>query len=213
MQPLNCSSLDKLSTFSLVRLRSLAIHRGRLDENWSRSLPVVCGEIKSIATRDDYEIICLVPGTDIIIMFSPNFRCLVCYDVATTRRFHNRVPLDTDIISDTSLPQESPGNFKMALLTNQLRISSLEIFQDNVEQVFRPTALRVIIIEHELGTITSFQATISVLLDATAPGSRVFLHDDITGVVVNEPGSGVFVRAFDLETGSERIVQTSFPHV
>lgn len=117
------------SSYSLTRLRSLAFHRQKLDENWSCSLPVVCGEIKVIATNYECKIICLVPGTGAILMYTPNQRCLVCFDVATKLRFRNRLLLTADFgpLFDVtiSVPQEeSPGQFKLALLTSELRVSS-----------------------------------------------------------------------------------------
>lgn len=78
MRPIPLPHRTDLPSLDLPDLRKAAYHTHRLDRNWSAARPHVAGPIERVPFEEDAQVVSLVPGANIVVLFqSPD---LVCYD-------------------------------------------------------------------------------------------------------------------------------------
>jgi hypothetical protein len=72
-----------LSGHDLRSLKALALHRLRLEQNWSCPNPSIVNPIKTFIYDEPAVILSLVPGTGIVLLHSPVHRNVTCWDLGS----------------------------------------------------------------------------------------------------------------------------------
>lgn len=84
VRPIPLPHRTDLTALDLSHLKRVAYHAIRLIQNWSSERPRLTEPIETVPFTDDTEIVCIVPGANIIMLFeSPH---LVLYDSNVRQR-------------------------------------------------------------------------------------------------------------------------------
>jgi hypothetical protein len=80
---LPCPTGEDLSQRNLQDLQCIARHAHRLERNWDRGSPRIIGAVRAIQHGNDISIAAVIPGTDLVILYSNPENELYCFDMQT----------------------------------------------------------------------------------------------------------------------------------
>ncbi|KAF8206280.1 hypothetical protein K438DRAFT_1816938 [Mycena galopus ATCC 62051] len=114
LRPIPCSTFDDLTARTTPNLKRLALRAVRLAQNWSQPVPQVVGPIDTFRCGVHNNILYLLPGTDVVVLYSFNEGTVICADV---KAGVSSTPVFVGTrIFDVSSPLEEPAGFSVGAL-------------------------------------------------------------------------------------------------
>ncbi|KAJ7647826.1 hypothetical protein FB45DRAFT_894563 [Roridomyces roridus] len=171
--PIGCPKYAELSQYDLQNLKDLVASRFKLQTNWNRSFPeVVDLHLTSLDERVD--IVCLVQGTDIVLLHMRETGHVVCWDSKLAAPFPFQPIKTGGQLNDVSAPSESTHG-----------VCSFVVLAKG--DTSRRTVWRYIItIKHENRKATGFESVCTEIADPICHFESIFLTQDVVGAVIVE---------------------------
>jgi len=194
--PLACPSHEDFALHDLASLRNLTVKTLRRERNWSQAQPRVCGQVKSVSCETSHDLVIQVPGTQLVVGHSEEFRALTCWDVGSGVKL-------SSVNVGRHLCEVSPMKAAEGRVTVALLIS------DDIAANLEPSSLIVVTLEygHSLSLKVTMEVTFTHELDHYPYIHRhLFIDSDVVGVIRVHGWTTLDILAFHMKSGDSALV-------
>ncbi|KAF7289278.1 F-box domain-containing protein [Mycena indigotica] len=172
--PLAASPHTDLSRpqYTLSRLKSIALHKLRLESSWARPVILPSAKPPGITAFDEpLDIIFSAQGTDILLLYFPRRGQVVCWDKQTALAFpFPAIPTGGQVV-DVAAPCDRDGASTVAFIIRR------------VDAPFRRYA-HVVTISHDDRKATGIEHSCTEIETRAAHFESIFVSEDVVGCAV-----------------------------